>query len=223
MLLKDVHRAPQPAGNGLSGLAGVPLTFEIEQSLSAAVAGSGGSPEWQQRKEVECRELLALSRLAPHRLRVDQLDLGDALRAIVSLRAPIPTRRPGSDELVIAPVVLLGLRYRREALLTPQPGASFIQILDPQHVFLAQVPAEPPYCLCLAPTLPAGIPCAELILMAFAALTLQNFQIDHTDAAGVYNSDAAIWWQANASRIPLTRDAFLGGRDAAQENQDGDR
>lgn len=219
MRIKDVRRrAPQPPESGLAGLAGVPLSYEVEQSLAAALAGSGGSPEWRHRKDAECREILALSRLAPKRLRVDQLELGDALRAVIYLHAPVPIRRAGSEELVIAPGALLGLRYRKEALLTPQPGDSFIQILEPAGVFLAQVPEEPPYCLCLAPTLPPGVPCSELILAAYAALTLQNFQIDVGDASGVYRSEAALWWQANANRIPLTREPFLNGRDVPQEN-----
>ena len=197
MNLKNVPRnTPQPPGSGLSGLAGVPLEFHVERSLEAAVAGSGGSPEWRHRKNAESREILALSRIAPGRLRVDQLDLGDALRAMIYLHAPVPTRQPGSDELTIVPGALLGLRYRKEALLTPQPGASFIQILEPPGVFLAQVPAEPPYCLCLADTLAPNIPCSELILMAYSALTLQTFQFDAADSAGVFNGDAG--WRKNA-------------------------
>ena len=218
MILKRTHpRTPLPAGNGLSGLGGVPLEFTVEQSLQAAVAGSGGSPEWRHRKTAESREILALGRIAPERLRVDQIELGDALRAVIYLRAPIPTRQPGSNELVVAPGALLGLHYAREALLTPQPGASFFQILEPAGVFLAQVPAFPPYCLCLAPSLPPGIRCAELILMAYAALTLQNFQIDAADPGGIFNDEAAGWWQVNTHRIPLTREPFLAPAPAPQE------
>lgn len=200
---------PLPAGNGLSSLESVPLGYNRERFLEAAVAGSGGSPVWRERKNMEARELLALSRLAPERLNVEQLDLGESLRAVIHLRAPVPTRRPGSDELVVLPGALLGLRYRQEALLTPQPGASFFQILEPAGVFLAQVPAEPPYHLCLAPTLPPGVPVKELVLSAYAALTLQTFQIDVADPAGVFNSKAALWWQENSHRIPLTREPFL--------------
>ena len=219
MILKDAHRStPLPPGTGLSGLAGVPLEFIVEQSLEAAVAGSGGSPEWRNRKNAESREILALSRIAPRRLRVDQIELGDALRAVVYLRAPVPTRRPDSNGLVVAPGALLGLHYGREALLTPQPGASFIQILEPAGVFLAQVPAHPPYRLCLAPSLPPGIRCSELILMAYAALTLQTFQFDAAAPGGIFNGEAAEWWQVNAHRIPLTREPFLEPQRAPQED-----
>ena len=215
MNLKDISRsAPDGPGNGLAGLEGVPLGYNQQRLLEAAIAGSGGSPAWRLRKNAEARDLLVLARLAPKRMVVEQLDLSESLRAVIQLRTPVPTRRPGSDELVVAPGALLGLRYRQEALLTPQPGASFIQILEPSGVFLAQVPVEPPQSLCLAPTLPPGIPCKELILMSYAALTLQTFQIDSRHAAGVFNEAACHWWQENTDRIPLTRRPFLdsGGK-----------
>jgi hypothetical protein len=182
MTLKDVSRSRRPPpSSGLSGLEGVPLGFKLERLLDAALAGSGGSPAWRHRKSVESRELLALSRLAPHRMS------------------------------------LLGLQVRQGALLTPQPGASFIQILRPEGVFLAQVPTDPPHVLCLAPVLPAGVHCKEMILMSYAALTLQNFQIDAAHPAGVFNIEAARWWQENASRIPLTREPFLESGPALED------
>ena len=213
MNLKDVGRGePQPPGKGLSGLAGVPLGFDRERLLEAAVACSGGSAAWRNRMGVESRELLALSRLAPKRLSVEYLDLSESLRAVIRLRAPVPTRRPGRDELIVLPDALLGLQYRQQALLAPQPGWSFLQILEPEHVFLAQVPTHPPYCLCLAPTLPPGIPCKQLILFSYAALTLQTFQIDVAHAAGVFNPLAALWFEKNPGRIPLTHEPFLDSR-----------
>ncbi len=209
---------PQPPGDGLSGLEGVPLPFVLERHLEAAVAGAGGSPEWRHRKSAEAHDILALSRLAPNRIRVDQLDLSENLRVVINMRAPVPTRRHGSDELVIATEVLLGLQYRREALLTPQAGASFVQILAPSGIFLPQVPANPPSCLCLAPVLPPGIRCKELLLLTYYALTMQTFQIDVRDPHGVFNGEAASWWQENAKRIPLTREPFLERRSAPKED-----
>ena len=79
------------------------------------------------------------------------------------------------------------------------------------------MPAEPPYCLCLAPTLPPGIPCKELVLLSYVALTLQVFQIDVTHPAGVFNPVAALWWQENSGRIPLTHEPFLDSRPAPKE------
>ena len=220
MNLKNVGPGgPQPPGKGLSGLEGVPLGFNRERLLEAAVAGSGGSPAWRHRKSAEARELLALSRLAPERMNVEELDLSESLRAVIRLQAPVPTRRPGSDELIVLPHALLGLQYREEALLTPPSGASFIQILEPDGVFLAQVRAEPPYCLCLAPTFPPGIPCKELLLLSYNALTLQTFQFDVAHPFGVFNEEAALWWQENSSRIPLTDEPFLDAKPAPVQDR----
>jgi hypothetical protein len=47
------------------------------------------------------------------------------------------------------------------------------------------------------------------VLASYAALTLQSVMVDERDPAGVMNSEAARWWQANAGRIPLTTTPFL--------------
>jgi hypothetical protein len=58
----------------------------------------------------------------------------------------------------------------------------------------------------------------ELVLMAYAALTLETFQFDAADPGGVFHGEAADWWQTNAHRIPLTREPFLGFRPATRED-----
>jgi hypothetical protein len=210
MILKDAGRTgPRSPGRGLSGLEGMPLGYALDRMLDAADASSGGPPEWRNRKRAEAHDLLALTRLAPERIRVEQLDLSSHLRAVIHLRAPVPTWPSGSDDLVLAPGALLGLSYRPECLVTAQPGASFVQILEPREVFLPQVPVDPPYCLCLAPTLPAGIPCREIVLMAFDALVAGNHQFDTRHPGGVFREDAANWYQKNGHRLPFTREPFL--------------
>ena len=127
MMIKNVRRRPQPPESGLAGLAGVPLSYELEQFLAAALAGSGGSPEWRHRKDVECREILALSRLAPRRLRVDQLELGEALRAVIYLSAPVPMPHPRR----LVPII----RPRTRMLSAPGSG---------QLAALTYAPSGPP-------------------------------------------------------------------------------
>lgn len=210
MILKNGGRGrPRSPGKGLSGLDGVPLGYNRERMLDAAIAGSSGPAPWRMRKIAEARELLALSRIAPDRLTIEQLDLSVELRAVVLLKVPVPTRRPGDDEIVLADSALLGLQYRQEALLTPQPGASFVQILQPQGVFHPQVPPSAPQALCLAPVLTPGIPARELVLLSYAAISMQHFQINAGDPAGVFNVEAAEWYQANPALIPTTTDPFL--------------
>jgi hypothetical protein len=59
---------------------------------------------------------------------------------------------------------------------------------------------------------PRGFPLREMVLASYAALTLQAISLDNMDPAGVLNRQAAVWWQANAQRIPLTTEPFLGRR-----------
>ena len=66
--------------------------------------------------------------------------------------------------------------------------------------------------------LPAGIPCKEIVLLCYLALTMSNFQIREDDSAGVYNADAARFWQANTHRIPLTREPFLDASAGKKES-----
>ena len=44
-------------------------------------------------------------------------------------------------------------------------------------------------------------------------------QLDADDPGGVFNREAAEWWQVNADRIPLTREPFLGHRPTDPEQR----
>ena len=48
----------------------------------------------------------------------------------------------------------------------------------------------------------------DLVLMAYGALSLQTTQFSLADPAGVLNPEAARWFQANPTHIPLTREPF---------------
>ena len=95
-------------------------------------------------------------------------------------------------------------RALRQAL----PGPAFVQIFAPQDVWLPAVklPEQP---LCLGATLPAGIRVRSLVLMTYGALSMQAIQVNEIDPAGVFNAEAARWWQQNMHWIPLTRKPFL--------------
>jgi hypothetical protein len=105
-------------------------------------------------------------------------------------------------------------------MLTPQPGYSFLEILEPRDVFHSNVsPSHVPpgaQILCLGPQLPAGTRITELILMAYTALSLQTVQFSLDDSAGVLNREAALWLEANISTIPLTREPFLSSKEVTQ-------
>ncbi len=205
--------------DGLVGLGRQRLSPRNRRLLGVACASAAGSSFWVRRKSAEARELLALCERAPRRLTVHQLSLGDELKALCELRVPVATREPGDGDIEIVGGAVLGLCYPLAALLEAQPGYAFITILSPQPVWHAQVSAPPVQRLCLGDTLPAGVRVKELILMAYAALSMQTFQIDAADAAGVLNVEAARWWQHNPGRIPLSRAPFL----ADPEHEQGAR
>ena len=127
----------------------------------------------------------------------------------MSLRAPVPVRAADRDDVVIVDRALLGLTYRQEALLRPQAGYKFINVLSPRRVFHAQVAMDELQPLCLGAKLPAGILVKELILLSYNAISMQTIQIDVLDPAGVMCQDAALYWQANGQRIPLSKTPYL--------------
>jgi hypothetical protein len=189
-----------------------PLLPNFQAWLDRLAATATGPVVWRMRKVAEARDLLALSQRA-NRLRIQELDLRESLRALLHLRVPVACR-PGADgELVVGREVLLGLTYPQQAICQQLPGYAFFQILAPHHVWHANVSPDPVQALCLGTKLPAGIRVLELVLMAYGALSMQTVQIDERDAAGVLHAEAALWWQRNMHRIPLSRAPFLSSKD----------
>jgi hypothetical protein len=132
---------------------------------------------------------------------------------------PVPCR-PGQGELVIAHQALLGVRWPVEVLSQSLPGPAFVQVLLPQGVFHPSVAKGHIQALCLGAQLPVGIKVTELVLMSYRAVTLQDHTLDVQDPAGVFRADAAIWWQSNTHRIPLTAEPFLSVAEPAGEVRD---
>jgi hypothetical protein len=197
---------------GLDAIRTLELDAEHNAILTQALADRGGSAPWRARKAVEARELLALSQIAPKdRMHVAQLDTSQSLRAVIAMDCPVALRSARDGQVVTHHGAVLGLMYPEEAMWRPQPGYAFVQVLSPMGLFHPNIPAEPPHIqpLCLGVTLPAGIRGIELILLAYAALTMQSIQPDERDAAGVMNLDAARFWQEQRHRLPLTRLSFL--------------
>lgn len=196
------------AGPSLEGLSQVELGDLNLARLELAQKHNTGHPTWRGRKKGEAHALLAMSQIAPLRLEVGWLDLGQDFRALLRLRVPVPCRPDPTNELVVAGHAVLGLTYRLEAVHRPTPGCSFFQILEPREVWHANVrlPDQP---VCLGTTLPAGIPVKLLVWMVYGALSMQSVQVDESDPGGVMNVEAARWWQQNMHRIPLSREPFL--------------
>jgi hypothetical protein len=196
----------------LSSLWRVQLDRGHSAMLAAAKSSCGGSALWRHRKLAEARELLALAQLS-RRLHVVHLDLSVDLRAALLMRVSVPCLREPNGPLEVGDTAHLGLIYREESLLLPQPGFSFIQILAPHPVWHPNVSPDPIQALCLGPRLVAGIPVRELILLTYGALTMMTVQLDPRNSAGVLNPAAADWYQRSPRWIPLSREPFLNTRE----------
>ncbi len=212
----------KPAAS-LAALHAVELSPAYRAIFDQVAPGCAGPEPWRRRKLGAAHELLALAQVSG-RLVIHYLDLTVALRAVFRMTVPVPCRRGGRGPLVVAPAAQLGLVYRQEAMLTAQNGLSFFEILEPRDVFHANVATShwPPdaqvgapshsapraQMLCLGSQLFPGIKLVDLVLMAYGALSLQTTQFSLADPAGVLNPEAARWFQANATHIPLTREPF---------------
>jgi hypothetical protein len=187
----------------------VALDAAYQRRLEAVLEVCRGAPAWRARKRIETHDVLLLSQAAPPgRLTIGLIDLQEAMRLLIMLEAPVPCRPAADGSLVVASRAVIGMTYPQEAICTPLPGWVFAQVLEPANVWHPNV-GGPGQALCLGPQLPAGIRTRELILMTYAALTLQSAQIDEGDPAGVLNVEAARWWQQNRGRIPLTATPFF--------------
>ena len=119
--------------DGLSALNEVQLDEHHRRILELARATRGGPAAWRHRKLAEVSDLAALSQISG-RLRIEWLDVSVDLRAVVEMRVTVPCLRSQDAELEIAPRATLGIIYRQEVMISPQPGYSFVQILSPAPV-----------------------------------------------------------------------------------------
>jgi hypothetical protein len=206
----SARETQQSAVVGLGALDQVELSPANQQRLELASQRCGGSAMWRARKKKEALDVFRLSELAPpNRLVVKHCDMRQTLRMTLRMDVPIMCRKP-NGEFQVHRGGLFGLMYHEDVLRHPLPGYAFILILAPPAPWHANVlidgPGQP---LCLGRTLPVGIPCVELILATYGALTMQNTMIDERDPVGVFNTNAARWWQLNQDKIPLSRTPFL--------------
>jgi hypothetical protein len=206
--MKTQHH-PKPAARDLSSLAQVQLNRHHSALLQAATSTCGGGAPWRHRKMAEARELLALAQIS-HRLVIVHLDLAVELRVALLMRVTVPCRPKPNGPLQVGDTAHLGVIYREESLVQPLPGYSVVQILAPHPVWHPSVSAGPVQMLCCGPSLPAGIPLREIVLMTYGALTMMTVQLDPGDSAGVFNPAAADWFQRNPRLLPLSREPFLG-------------
>jgi len=207
--MKMTETRTQPPAGGLAALDQVELTDDYRKMLATAMASCGGPAPWRNNKKSNARDLLAMAQISGRTV-VRELDLAEMLRALIYIDAPVPCTPDSEDQLQVAPGVLLGITYPQEALVLPQPGYSFVQVLLPRGIWHANAgDIEHGQPLCLGVKLPSAIPVSEIVLMSYGALTMQSVSLDERGYAGVLNAEAARWWQQNRHRIPLTAEPFI--------------
>mgnify|MGYP001826990628 CR=1 FL=1 len=194
---------------GLSDLDRVPLLERNQERFEQLQKTSLGPPPWRARKPQEVRDLLALEQIAD-RMTVLEIDSTTELNVLVRLLAPVPCMPPGAKDLVVADRVDLAVHYTEEILRSPVAGFSLVEILFPRHVHHPNVAGKGlPQRLWLGVIVPRGYPLREAVLASYAALSMQSVMVDEQDPGGVMTGEAALWWQANQHRIPLTTAPFL--------------
>ncbi len=203
---------------GLAGLDAVPLTPHHRAGINLLGLHCGGSQRLQHRKLTEAARLFALEQVSS-RFRIAEMRLTDGLQVRFALDVPVPCMPDQNGRLVVQSPAILAMDYCDEAFDSPQPGTSFIAVLQPRAVHHPNVAVHPLQPLCLGPILPAGIRATELVIMTYQALAMQNLNVDELSAEGVLNDQAAIWWQQNLDKVPLTREPFLS---AAAKGGDGE-
>ena len=199
--------APMPT-LGLSQLHKVKLSDQDEAFLKSLAPRFAGSPRWRVHKEKMTRDLLALGQIT-NRVTYHWFDVTGDFRVLFDLKVTVPCLPDPRGSLQIAPSATLGLTYREAAMTTPQPGYVFVSIIQPRTVWLANCARDFGQQLCLGPKLDAGISAIELIVISYLALTLQSFQFDERDSAGILHAEAARWWQHNIKLIPLSNEPFI--------------
>jgi hypothetical protein len=207
--------ATASSAQSLWDLHAVELAPPYREIYRQVVPGSGGPEPWRRRKQSEAHDFLALAQLSG-RIEIHSLDLRQTFRTVFSMKVPVPCRLGGTGPFTVQPVAVLGLQYRPEAMVAMQPGTSFIEILKPRDVFHSNVAPShlPPgaQVLCLG-NVPAGIRVTELVLLAYSALSLQTMQFSLVDPMGLLHPAAALYFQSNGAKIPLTREPFLNAKE----------
>ena len=199
---------------GLLDLNTDTLSAEDRQRHAEACAPMLGPAPWKARKASEMHDLLALAARSP-RLTVVSLDARVELRVVLDMRVPVPCRPDPDGPLVVAQRALLGVRYGQQSLIAPSRGTDFVSVLAPAAVYAPNIASGDDQRVCLGASLPAGMPLREIVLATYAALSMTTVQMDPQDEAGVLNLGAALWWQQNADRMPLTRATLLSALETA--------
>jgi hypothetical protein len=191
-----------------------------DELLMSAQPSNSGTREWCDWKIAATKEVIDLVKKAP-RLKLVALDLAAELRMAFEIRMPIP-RWPVDHQIVVGNIALFDLTYQESWRWQSPPSFEPLGLLHPPDVFhpncapsltpvlvrgLGLVPI-PRVMVCLG-RLPPGIPPKQILLMGYAALTLQDFVLDELDPNGVFNPESCAYYRDHPQYLPLTRAGLL--------------
>jgi hypothetical protein len=195
---------------GLHQLDDVELSPERAARLAELCDNMIGAPTYVGRKSRELHQTFALEQIAPERMRIAGVEPTAELRVIVELNCPVPRRPPGRDDIEVHQGAAVLYRWPETLLARPLPGTEVVRVLRPSYVYMPNVSAGPgPEALCLGVHVPCGMPLREMILQTYQAFCMSSVQMDERDRAGVLNSGAAVFFQSQIHRLPLSTEPFL--------------
>ena len=131
------------------------------------------------------------------------------MRLVYGLLMPVP-RRPNNGRLVVGDRAVFHSVYQERWRVESPAGWQPLGLLHPSlDVFHPNMKPSIQGAICLGRKLPPGIPVKEIILLGFAALSLQTCTLDETDPNGVVNGVACEYFRQHEEYMPLTLAGFF--------------
>jgi hypothetical protein len=182
-----------------------------------ALAGVAGPRSARQWKTDALQEVFHMADRAP-RLEILQADLYGDFEMIYRIDVPTPCW-PDGDQLTIGNFAIFHLVYLDRWREEPPPGWGPLGIVAPQSLFHpnARAGLRGELALCLG-SLPAGIPPAEIILLGYFLVSLQDLTLDERDPNGLLNPFASEYFRCRPNYVPLTRAGLFEDLNAEEQS-----
>jgi hypothetical protein len=182
-----------------------PMDQRIEKNnelCAAALACNGGDRSFKQWKAASTAEVVEQANRSK-RMELLDINLRGDLYIVYRIMMPAP-RWPRGGELVIGESAVFQLTYRDEWRTEPPAGWEPVGLFEPLDIFHPNSRPAMKGALCLG-RLPAGVAPAELVLLGYYLVSLQDYTLDEQDPDGVLNPQACEWYRCHSQYLPLTR------------------
>lgn len=170
--------------------------------FAAALTCNGGDRSFKHWKAASAADVVEQANRSP-RMELLDINLQGDMNIVCCIKMPVP-RWPRGDELVLGESAVFHLNYRAEWRSEPPAGWEPLGLLKPLDFFHPNSRPELKGALCLG-RLPAGVAPAELVLLGYYLVSLQECALDEEDPDGVLNPQACEWYRCHSQYLPLTR------------------